>query len=108
MVAIGARMRPSMLELMDAASVNAVEDYKPMGLDRTAGALLIAHEDNLTGGFGGEIAAIVAEHAFEHLDAPVRRVAAIDTPIPFAPALEREYLPLEDDILAAARQLAEY
>jgi pyruvate/2-oxoglutarate/acetoin dehydrogenase E1 component len=70
--------------------------------------VLIAHEDNLTGGFGGEVAAIVAQEAFEYLDGPVTRVAAIDTPIPFAPQLEREYLPLEDDILAAARQLAEY
>ena len=49
-----------------------------------------------------------AEHAFEYLDAPVARVAAIDTPIPFAPPLEREYMPLEDDILAAARDLAAY
>jgi 2-oxoisovalerate dehydrogenase E1 component beta subunit len=75
---------------------------------RKTGKVLIAHEDNLTGGFGGEVAAIVAQEAFEYLDGPVTRVAAIDTPIPFAPQLEREYLPLEDDILAAARQLAEY
>ena len=70
--------------------------------------MLIAHEDNLTGGFGGEVAAIVAEEAFEYLDAPVRRIAALDTPIPFAPPLEREYLPLEDDIVAAVRDLAAY
>jgi 2-oxoisovalerate dehydrogenase E1 component beta subunit len=75
---------------------------------RNTGKVLIAHEDNLTGGFGGEVAAIVAQEAFEYLDGPVTRVAAVDTPIPFAPQLEREYLPLEDDILAAARQLAEY
>jgi 2-oxoisovalerate dehydrogenase E1 component beta subunit len=75
---------------------------------RKTGKVLIAHEDNLTGGFGAEVAAIVAEDAFEHLDAPVRRVAAIDTPIPFAPVLEREYMPMEEDILAAARDLAEY
>jgi 2-oxoisovalerate dehydrogenase E1 component beta subunit len=72
------------------------------------GKVLIAHEDNLTGGFGGEVAAVIAEDAFEYLDAPVRRVAALDTPVPFAPPLEREYLPLEDDILAAARELAAY
>jgi 2-oxoisovalerate dehydrogenase E1 component beta subunit len=75
---------------------------------RKTGKALIVHEDNLTGGFGGEVAAIIAQHAFEHLDAPVRRVAALDTPIPFAPPLEREYLPLEDDILNAARDLADY
>ena len=66
------------------------------------------HEDNLTGGFGAEIAALVAEQAFEYLDAPVARVAALDTPVPFAPPLEREYLPVEDDIFAAARELAAY
>ena len=75
---------------------------------RRTGKVLIAHEDNLTGGFGAEVAAIVADAAFEHLDAPVRRIAAIDTPVPFAPPLEREYMPLEDDILAAARELAAY
>ena len=73
---------------------------------RRTGKVLIVHEDNLTGGFGGEIAAVVAEEAFEYLDAPVRRVAALDTPVPFAPPLEREYLPLEDDIFKAARELA--
>jgi 2-oxoisovalerate dehydrogenase E1 component beta subunit len=75
---------------------------------RRTGKVLIVHEDNLTGGFGGEIAAVVAEEAFEYLDAPVRRVAALDTPVPFAPPLEREYLPLEDDIFKAARELAAY
>ena len=75
---------------------------------KRTGKVLIVHEDNLTGGFGAEVAAIVAEDAFEYLDAPVRRVAAIDTPIPFAPPLEREYMPLEDDIVAAVRALAEY
>ena len=72
------------------------------------GKALVVHEDNLTGGFGGEVAAVLASDAFEYLDAPVRRVAALDTPIPFAPPLEREYLPTEEDIVAAVRDLAEY
>jgi 2-oxoisovalerate dehydrogenase E1 component beta subunit len=75
---------------------------------RKTGKALIVHEDNLTGGFGAEVAALVAQQAFEHLDAPVTRVAALDTPIPFTPVLEREYLPTEEDILAAARELAAY
>ena len=75
---------------------------------RKTGKALIVHEDNLTGGFGAEVAAVVSQQAFEHLDAPVTRVAAIDTPIPFTPVLEREYLPTEEDILRAARELAAY
>jgi 2-oxoisovalerate dehydrogenase E1 component beta subunit len=75
---------------------------------RKTGKVLIVHEDNLTGGFGAEVAAVVSQQAFEHLDAPVTRVAAIDTPIPFTPVLEREYLPTEEDILRAARDLAAY
>jgi pyruvate/2-oxoglutarate/acetoin dehydrogenase E1 component len=75
---------------------------------RKTGKALIVHEDNLTGGFGAEVAALVAQQAFEHLDAPVTRVAGLDTPIPFTPVLEREYLPTEEDILAAARDLAAY
>lgn len=51
---------------------------------------LILHEDTLTGGIGGEISAYIAEHLFEHLDAPVARVAGLDTPIPFSPTIERE------------------
>jgi 2-oxoisovalerate dehydrogenase E1 component beta subunit len=86
----------------------------PLDLDtvlasvRKTGKVMIVHEDNLTGGFGAEIAALVAQRAFEHLDAPVTRVAALDTPIPFTPVLEREYLPTEEDILLAARELAAY
>ncbi|MCU0419351.1 MAG: dehydrogenase E1 component subunit alpha/beta [Cyclobacteriaceae bacterium] len=56
--------------------------------------VLILHEDTLTGGIGGEIAAWITEHCFEHLDAPVLRVASLDTAIPFAPTLERNFLPL--------------
>ena len=60
---------------------------------RQAGRVLVLHEDNLTGGIGGEIAARIQEACFSHLDAPVTRVASLDTPIPFAPNLEAEYLP---------------
>ena len=57
------------------------------------GRVLILHEDTLTGGIGGEIAAWIGENCFEHLDAPVRRVASLDTAIPFAPPLEAAFLP---------------
>ncbi len=60
---------------------------------RKTGRVLILHEDTLTGGLGGEIAAWLAEHCFSSLDAPVRRVASLDTAVPFAPALEANFLP---------------
>lgn len=56
---------------------------------------LVLHEDTLFGGIGGEIAAYISEHLFEYLDAPVMRVASLDTPVPFTPALERIFLPEE-------------
>ena len=59
------------------------------------GRVIILHEANLTGGVGAELSAYISEHLFEHLDAPVLRVASLDTPVPFARALEQEYLPAE-------------
>ena len=61
---------------------------------------LVLHEDTKTGGFGAEIAATIVEHAFEQLDAPVRRIAAPDAPVPFAPSLEKAYIPQVDDVAA--------
>jgi len=69
---------------------------------------LVLHEDTKTGGFGAEIAATIAEEAFEKLDAPVRRVAAPDAPVPFAPTLEKAYIPQADGVAAALRDLAAY
>ena len=59
---------------------------------KATGKLMILHEDNLTGGIGGEISAWVAEHCFEHLDAPIMRCASLDTPIPFNKTLEKQFL----------------
>jgi 2-oxoisovalerate dehydrogenase E1 component beta subunit len=67
------------------------------------------HEDNLTGGFGAEVAATIAQEAFEHLDAPVTRVAAPDVPaMPFNPPQEDAFLPNPEKIAAAMRKLAAY
>jgi 2-oxoisovalerate dehydrogenase E1 component beta subunit len=70
--------------------------------------VLVLHEDTRTGGFGGEIAATIAEEAFEHLDAPITRVAAPDSPVPFSPPLEKAFIPQVDDVVAGLRDLAEY
>ena len=69
---------------------------------------LVAHEANRTGGFGAEIASFIAEEAFEFLDAPVRRLAALDTPVPFSPPLEEFVLPNSQKMAEAIRDLAAY
>jgi len=68
----------------------------------------VLHEDTRTAGFGAEIAATIAEEAFEHLDAPVVRITAPDTPAPFAPPLEKAYIPQVEDVVTALRELAAY
>jgi 2-oxoisovalerate dehydrogenase E1 component beta subunit len=76
-------------------------------VEKTSKALVL-HEDTHTGGFGAEIAATIAEEAFEHLDAPVRRITAPDTPVPFSPPLEKAFIPQVEDVVAGVRELAEY
>ena len=70
--------------------------------------VVIAHEDQLTCGFGAEIAARIAGELFEHLDAPVRRVGALDTPVAYHPDLEEAILPQAADVLKAIRETAHY
>jgi 2-oxoisovalerate dehydrogenase E1 component len=70
--------------------------------------VIIAHEDQLTCGFGAELAARIADELFEHLDAPVRRVAALDTPVAYCPDLEEAILPQSADVLKAIGDLAAY
>ena len=74
---------------------------------RTSKVILL-HEAPLTGGIGGELAAIISEHAFEYLDGPIRRIAATDTPVPFAKPLESYCLPQVEDIVRVAKELLGY
>jgi len=76
-------------------------------VEKTSKALVL-HEDTHTGGFGAEIAATISEDAFENLDAPVRRIAAPDTPVPFSPPLEKAFIPQVEDVVAGLKELAEY
>jgi 2-oxoisovalerate dehydrogenase E1 component beta subunit len=76
-------------------------------VEKTSRALVL-HEDTRTGGFGAEIVATIMEEAFEHLDAPVKRIAAPDTPVPFSPPLEKKFIPQVEDVVAGLRDLAEY
>jgi 2-oxoisovalerate dehydrogenase E1 component len=75
---------------------------------RRTNRVLIAHEDQLTCGFGAELAARIADDLFESLDAPVRRVAALDTPVAYHPDLEEAILPQSGDVLKGIRDLARY
>lgn len=74
---------------------------------KKTGKVLVLHEDTLFGGLGGEIAAYISEHLFEHLDAPVMRIASLDMPIPFTPALERIFLP-EERLKKQLQRLKDY
>jgi 2-oxoisovalerate dehydrogenase E1 component len=70
--------------------------------------IIVAHEDQITCGFGAEIAARVGAELFEHLDAPILRVGAKDTPVAYAPELEEAILPQVEDLLKAIEQAARY
>jgi len=100
----------------DGISVMVVDlrSIMPFDWDTIAAAVqktnrvIVAHEDQLTGGFGAELAARIADGLFEHLDAPVRRVAALDTPVAYCPDLEEVILPQSADVLKAIRDIARY
>jgi 2-oxoisovalerate dehydrogenase E1 component beta subunit len=70
--------------------------------------VLIVHEDTRTGSIGESLAAIIQEEALEYLDAPIRILGALDTPVPYAPPLEEAFLPGEAEIERAARLLVAY
>ena len=75
---------------------------------RKTSRALVVYEAHLTGGFGGEVAAIIAQEAFDALDAPVTRVASLDVPVPFSPTLEDAMLPNAEKIYTAAVDVLEY
>jgi 2-oxoisovalerate dehydrogenase E1 component beta subunit len=96
------------VEVIDLRSLLPMDDAAIVASVKKTNRLLVVHEDTVTGGVAGEITARVNELCFEWLDAPVRRVAAHDVPLPYAPALEDFVLPQTSDIVRAARWLAAY
>jgi pyruvate/2-oxoglutarate/acetoin dehydrogenase E1 component len=119
-VTFGAMMHTA-LEAAEALARDGVEievlDLRTLApLDRDAiltsvaktSRVAVLYEAPRTGGIGGEIAAVIAEEAFEFLDAPVVRIASLDTPVPYSPPLEAAFLPTRDKVIAAVKQLVEY
>jgi 2-oxoisovalerate dehydrogenase E1 component len=94
--------------VLDLRSLAPLDRSALLHLARRCHRMLIVHEDTRTGGIGESIAAIVQEEAFEFLDAPIRVVGALDTPVPYSPPLEEFFLPSEAQIARAARLLAAY
>lgn len=96
------------VEVVDLRSLAPWDKETVLESVRKTGRALVVHEDKLTGGFGGEVAAYLGEHAFPFLDAPVMRLGSKDTPVPFSRVLEQAILVQEADVAEAARRLAAF
>jgi pyruvate dehydrogenase E1 component beta subunit len=92
------------LEIIDPRTLAPLDIESILKSVQKTGHLVVAHEANVTGGVGAEIAAQVAYRAFDYLHAPIERVGAKDSPVPFAPVLEREILPDDQDVIHAVRR----
>jgi acetoin:2,6-dichlorophenolindophenol oxidoreductase subunit beta len=96
------------VEVLDLRSLKPVDKDAIVRSVCKTGRVLIAHEAPVTGGFGGELAALIAaSEAFDYLDAPIRRLAGRDIPIPYNRTLERAAVPQVEDIITAVRELAQ-
>jgi len=96
------------LEVVDLRSLLPYDEEAVLASVRKCSKVILLHEDTRTGGMAGELAALIAEKAFEDLDGPIVRVTAPDTPVPFAPPLEEYFLPNAAKVAEAARKLAAY
>jgi pyruvate/2-oxoglutarate/acetoin dehydrogenase E1 component len=96
------------IEIVDLRTLNPLDRETLLASTRKTGKVLVAHEATRSCGVGAEVAALIAEEAFDHLDAPVVRLTAPDVPIPFSPPLEEEVLPQLDDMKEACRELLAY
>ena len=97
------------VEVVDLRTLTPLDTETVLESVKKTGKLLIVHEDNITGGVGAEIAALVAEQAFEYLDGPISRLCGPDIPtMPFALNLEEAYMPDTEKVVQALRKLAAY
>jgi 2-oxoisovalerate dehydrogenase E1 component beta subunit len=96
------------VEVLDLRTLLPLDDEAIVASVKKTNRVLIVHEDTRTGGIAGEIAMRIGEHAFEWLDAPILRVTALDTPIPYSPPLEDYFLPQVEDVMTGARYVAGY
>jgi 2-oxoisovalerate dehydrogenase E1 component beta subunit len=94
--------------VLDLRSIAPLDRDTVLRVARHCSRVLIVHEDSRTGGIGESLAAIIQEEAFESLDAPVRVLGALDTPVPYSPPLEERFLPSAAEIEQAALRLVEY
>ncbi len=94
--------------VLDLRSLSPLDRDAVLAVARHCSRVLIVHEDSRTGGIGESVAALIQEEAFESLDAPVRILGALDTPVPYSPSLEELFLVSEAEILTAARNLVAY
>ncbi|HYM20580.1 MAG TPA: alpha-ketoacid dehydrogenase subunit beta [Candidatus Kapabacteria bacterium] len=96
------------IEVLDLRSLVPLDREAIFESVRKTNRVLILHEDNMTAGFGAEISALVTEHCFESLDAPLVRIAAADVPVPFAPNLEKKVLPSKDKLRTSIESLLSF
>jgi 2-oxoisovalerate dehydrogenase E1 component beta subunit len=96
------------VEVVDLRSLVPLDEETVLTSVARTGKVIVLHEAPRTGGFGAEIAATIAEKAFEYLEAPIVRVTAPDTPVPYSPPLEDYYLPGKNDLLEITRRLLDY
>lgn len=96
------------VEVIDLRTLCPLDTEAILASVRKTSKVLVAHEATRSCGVGAEVSALISEHVFEHLDAPIRRLTAPDVPIPFSPPLEQAVLPQPDDMKEAIRELLEY
>ena len=96
------------MEIVDLRTILPIDEETILASVRKTSKAILLHEDVLTGGIGGEIAARIGERAFEYLDGPVVRIASADTPIPYSPPLEDAFLPSVAKVVEKARWLKRY